>query len=125
MHWQSGARSLHLLELTLGRHLAIQSELHAITPALDSAYKDLCGTTCKALDALADRVDGKGAGGLPDVNRALTHLERELSAWYEVRTEKESAERVSGILATARQIATIVLSGGSEIQVAAVPSGGL
>jgi len=70
-------------------------------------------------------VDGKAAGGLPDVNRGLTHLERELSAWFEEHTEKESSERVSGILATARQLAAMVQAGGSEIQVAAAPSGGL
>ena len=115
LHWQSGARSLYLLELTLGRHLAIQSELHAITPTLDSAYKDFCSAICKALDALADRVDGKTAVELPDIKRALAHLEKELSVWFEAHTGKETADRVSGILATARQIAAMVQAGGSEI----------
>ena len=89
--------------------------MHAITPALDSAYKDFCGTTCKALDALADRVDGKTSVELPDIRRALAHLEKELSVWFETHTGKETADRVSGILATARQIAAMVQTGGSEI----------
>ena len=115
LRWQSGARSLYLLELSLGRQLALQSELHAITPALGSAYKYFCDTTCGALEALADRVDGAASAELPDVKRALTQLEKELSTWFQVHTGEDTAQRVSAILATARQIVAMIELGESDI----------
>jgi multidrug resistance protein MdtO len=118
LRWQSGARTLYLLELSLGRQLAIQSELHAVTPALDSAYRDFCETTRQALETLADRVEETKSAAMPDVQRALGHLETELSMWFEAHAGKDTADRVSGILATARQIAALVEAGNAEIPVA-------
>lgn len=115
LRWQSGARTLYLLELSLGRHLAIQSEVHAVSPGLDSAYRDFCETTCQALNALADRVAEKKSADVPDVKPALAHLENELSVWFAAHTGKDTADRVSGILATARQIAAMIEAGSAEI----------
>ena len=115
LRWQSAARTLYLLELSLGRQFALQSELHPITPALDSAYQSFCDTTCGALEALADRVDGAASADLPDLKPALTQLEKELSAWFQAHTGEDTAQRVSAILATARQIVAMIELGDSDI----------
>ena len=117
LHWQSAARTLYLLELTLGRHLVTQRELHAIPPALDAANTSFCNTVAQALEVLADRVDRKMAAPFPDLRSALAGLEKELSTWFSTHTETLTAERVSGILATGRQIVAMLQTGDAEIRV--------
>jgi multidrug resistance protein MdtO len=108
LRWQAVARTLYLLELSLGRHLAQQTALHTLPPSLFAIRKAFCVAAGQALESLGDSIEGKRKAATAEVKERFAQLEKELANWFSTRSEQGLSTSVSGIVATARQFVTIV-----------------
>jgi multidrug resistance protein MdtO len=116
LRWATAGRTLYLLELSLGHGLDYQSAAHPVSSSLLAARRGFCVTAGDMLEYLADRVEGRTLTEAPDVQGALGRLETEFANWFAANPEEHQTPATSGILATARQLVTVVEGIGLDIQ---------
>ena len=116
LRWATTARTLYLLELSLGRGLDYQRVSHPLTPSLVEVRRNFCRTAGDTLQHLADLVEGRSVAETPDLSAALSRLETEFANWFAAHPEKHLTAATSGILSTARQFVTMEQGLGLDIR---------
>lgn len=116
LRWAVTARTLYLLELSLGRGLIYQRASHPLPPSVVAVRQAFCGAAGDALQHLADQLEGRGATEPTDVQGALANLENELTKWFATRTEEQLTASTSEIIATGRQFVTVAEGLGQDIR---------
>jgi hypothetical protein len=107
LRWVATARTLYLLQLSLGRALDYQSAVHPLPVSLVAARQAFCATAGATLEQLAKRVEGRARMTAPDLPGALGRLENAFTNWFAAHPEEHVTPSTSGILATARQFVTV------------------
>jgi len=108
LRWATEARTAYLLELSLGRGLEYQTMTHPLTRSLVEARRTFCRSAGQTLENLAAGVESGTVTETPDLRGPLGGLETEFANWFAANPEQHRNPATSGILATARQLVTVV-----------------
>jgi len=123
LRWKSLARTLYLVELSLGSYIRQQNAQSRLPPPLRLAMDHFCLTAADILRVLADHIEGRKPTIAPDLQAALVRVEKEISEWCNLHPNENRSTITSAILAIGRQFITVSEALDADIRANTGPRG--